>query len=73
MNDFQLGFDFRYASCTALLTGLILSRGECVMCSIRSHYPERASALDYKGAAILRFCHRDVIFDLFIEIRFFCI
>ena len=33
----------------------------------RSHYRERASALDFIDP---RFCHSDVVFDLFIETRF---
>ena len=36
---------------------------------LRSHYPERASALDFKHAATLRFCHSNVVFDLFIGTR----
>ena len=31
----------------------------------RSHYLERASALDFKDAATPRFGHSDVVFDLF--------
>ena len=37
----------------------------------RSHYPERASTLDFKYAAAPRFCHSDLVFDLFIETRFY--
>ena len=33
--------------------------------SIRSHYLERASALDFKDAAAPRFSHRDVVFVYF--------
>ena len=38
---------------------------------MRSHYPDRASALEYKDAAASRFSHSDVVFDLFIETCFF--
>ena len=38
--------------------------------SARSHYLERASVLDFKDAATLRFGHRDVVFDLFTETHF---
>ena len=31
----------------------------------RSHHPERASALDFKGAAAPRFGHSDVVFVYF--------
>ena len=43
---------------------------ELEMSEIRSHYPERASALDFKYDAAPRFSHGDVVFDLFIETRF---
>ena len=33
----------------------------------RSHYPERASALDFKDAAVPRIGHSDAVFDLFRE------
>ena len=36
----------------------------------RSHYPERASALDFKDTSAPRFGHSDVVFDLFLETRF---
>ena len=36
----------------------------------RSHYPERASALDLKEPATPRFGHSNVVCDLFIETRF---
>ena len=36
----------------------------------RSHYSERASALDFKDATTLRFGYSDVVFDLLIETRF---
>ena len=35
-----------------------------------AHYPEITSSLDFKDAAIPRFGHSDVIFDLFLETRF---
>ena len=37
---------------------------------VRSHYPERASALDFKDTSAPRFGHSDVVFDLFLETRF---
>ena len=37
---------------------------------LRSHYPEKASASDFKDTAALQFRHSDVGFDLFIENRF---
>ena len=37
---------------------------------VRSHYPETASALDFKDAATPRFGPSDVAFDLFTETRF---
>ena len=36
-----------------------------------SHYPERASALDFKDATTPRFGHSDVVFNLVIETNFF--
>ena len=36
----------------------------------RSHYPERASALDFKDTSAPRFGHSDVVFDIFLETRF---
>ena len=38
---------------------------------IRSHNPEKASALDFKSAVALRFGHSDVVFNLFIETQFY--
>ena len=38
--------------------------------TVRSHYPERASAIDFKDTAYQRFGHSDVAFDLFIETLF---
>ena len=35
----------------------------------RSHYLERASALDFKDTSAPRFGHSDVVFDLFLETR----
>ena len=35
----------------------------------RSHYPERASGLNFKDTDTPRFRHSDVVFDLFIETR----
>ena len=40
------------------------------ICHDRSHYPERASTLDFKDSATPRFGRSDVVFDLFIEARF---
>ena len=36
----------------------------------RSHNPERESALDFKDATTPKFGHSDVVFYLFIEVRF---
>ena len=36
----------------------------------RSHYPERASALDFKDTSAPRFGHSEVVFYLFLETRF---
>ena len=36
----------------------------------RSHYPERASALDFKDISAPRFGHSNVVFDLFLETCF---
>ena len=36
----------------------------------RSHYSERASALDFKDTSAARFGHSDVVFDLFLETCF---
>ena len=36
----------------------------------RSHYSERASALDFKDTSAPRFGHSDVVFDLFLETCF---
>ena len=41
-----------------------------VMYVIRSHYKERASALDFKDAATLRFGHSNIVFDLLLETSF---
>ena len=39
---------------------------------ISSHDLEKASTSDFKDVAP-RFCHSDVVFDIFIEIRFFAL
>ena len=39
------------------------------MIVVRSHYPDRASALGFKDTATPRFGHSDVVFYLFIETR----
>ena len=41
-----------------------------VMYVIRSHYKERASALDFKDAATLRFGLSNIVYDLLLETRF---
>ena len=45
--------------------------GSDALFATRTHYPDKASALDFKDAASPRFGHSDVVFDIFIETGFF--
>ena len=45
--------------------------GASVFLMNKSHYSERACALDFKDASVPRFGHSDIVFDLFIEMHCF--